>query len=127
MDKPFVRQGLEFAVITVNGQSFMMHQIRKMIGITIAIVQGLTGVNCIERAWKPDKCDIPRAPGLGLMLDKCHYDFYNKKFGATHDKLDWEDLKVRGGDGKCIVVTITKLSHIGIYNNLVQTNLTSFD
>ena len=43
MGPAMIREGLEFAVITVNGQSFMMHQIRKMIGITIAILQGLTG------------------------------------------------------------------------------------
>ena len=30
--KPFVRDGLEFATIRVKGQSFILHQIRKMIG-----------------------------------------------------------------------------------------------
>ena len=30
--EPFVREGLEFAVMTVKGQSFMIHQIRKMVG-----------------------------------------------------------------------------------------------
>jgi len=30
--EPFDWNGLEFVILTVHGQSFMMHQIRKMIG-----------------------------------------------------------------------------------------------
>ena len=30
--EPFEWNGLEFVILTVHGQSFMMHQIRKMIG-----------------------------------------------------------------------------------------------
>ena len=30
--EPFVREGIEFVAMTVRGQSFMLHQIRKMIG-----------------------------------------------------------------------------------------------
>ena len=39
MGEPFESQGLEFAVIKIKGQSFMLHQIRKMIGMTIAVVR----------------------------------------------------------------------------------------
>jgi len=37
MGEPYVRDGLEFAVMTVKGQSFMIHQIRKMIGEFVSI------------------------------------------------------------------------------------------
>ena len=30
--EPFVMDGMEFCVLKVKGQSFMLHQIRKMIG-----------------------------------------------------------------------------------------------
>ncbi|KAK2147485.1 hypothetical protein LSH36_550g02015 [Paralvinella palmiformis] len=63
MGSPFVRKEVQFALISVKGQSFMLHQIRKMI-----------------------------APGLGLMLDRVHYDYYNKRFGddGMHEPILWE-------------------------------------
>ncbi len=36
----------------------------------IAIVRGLAGTEAIDRAWEPDKADIPIAPALGLYLDR---------------------------------------------------------
>merc|ERR1712059_77212 len=91
--QPFVREGLEWSVIRVKGQSFMLHQIRKMVGLTLAIVRGHTSMATLERAWGNKRIDIPRAPGLGLMLDTIHYDRYNKRFAddGTHDDLNWKN------------------------------------
>lgn len=68
--EPFMRQGAEFAVITVRGQSFMMHQIRKMIGLVIAVVKGYASEEVMERSWGEEKVDVPKAPGLGLVLER---------------------------------------------------------
>ena len=40
--------------------------------------------------------DVPKAPGLGLVLERLHYDAYNRKYGSDgmHDKIDWEQYKV---------------------------------
>ncbi|EDO48717.1 predicted protein, partial [Nematostella vectensis] len=84
--KPFERNGREFVVLTVKGQSFVLHQIRKMIGLVIAVVRGVAPSSTF------DLIDIPKAPALGLVLDTVHFDAYNKKFGndGLHEPLDWQ-------------------------------------
>lgn len=90
--EPFVCSGAEFAVITVRGQSFMLHQIRKMIGLVIAVMKGYASEDVIERSWGQEKVDVPKAPGLGLVLERVHFDRYNKRFGGDglHERLEWE-------------------------------------
>merc|ERR1712179_654202 len=41
------------------------------------------------------RIDIPRAPGLGLMLDQIHYERYNKRFAndGIHESLTWENVE----------------------------------
>lgn len=93
--EPFIRNNHEFAVITVRGQSFMMHQIRKMIGLVIAVIKGYATEEMMERSWEHEKADIPKAPGLGLVLEKVHFDQYNKRFGGDglHERLEWDHLE----------------------------------
>ncbi|XP_068430540.1 pseudouridylate synthase 1 homolog [Clinocottus analis] len=90
--EPFISGNIQFAVITVRGQSFMLHQIRKMIGLVIAVTRGYAKEEVVERSWGQDKVDVPKAPGLGLVLERVHFDRYNKRFGGDglHERLDWE-------------------------------------
>ena len=39
------------------------------IGLVIAIAKGFAPHTIIERAFNVDKLDIPKAPGLGLVLE----------------------------------------------------------
>ncbi|KAL8180249.1 UNVERIFIED_CONTAM: tRNA pseudouridine synthase 1 [Gekko kuhli] len=92
-EEPFVRDGVELAVIKVKGQSFVMHQIRKMIGLVIAIVKGYASEEIMERSWGEEKVDVPKAPGLGLVLERVHFEKYNRRFGndGLHEALEWAD------------------------------------
>lgn len=111
--EPFMCADAEFAVITVRGQSFMLHQIRKMIGLVIAVVKGYAREEVVERSWGLQKVDVPKAPGLGLVLEKVHFDRYNKRFGGDglHERLEWEEL----GDA------IQAFKQAFIYPSIVET------
>ncbi|KPP75425.1 tRNA pseudouridine synthase A, mitochondrial-like, partial [Scleropages formosus] len=113
--EPFERQGLEFAVIRVKGQSFMMHQIRKMVGLVIAVAKGYASETVLDRSWGEEKVDIPKAPGLGLVLEKVHFEKYNKRFGGdgVHEALDWTQEEEE--------IAAFKEEHI--YPSIVQTEM----
>lgn len=89
---PCNQQELEFVVVRIRGQSFMMHQIRKMIGLAIAVVKGFATEEHIKRSMELEFMDVPKAPGLGLMLEECHFDRYNRKFGGDghHERIHWD-------------------------------------
>ena len=42
---------MEFAVIEIKGQSFMLHQIRKMIGMAISVVRGQCPMETIGKFY----------------------------------------------------------------------------
>ncbi|EDS31663.1 tRNA pseudouridine synthase A [Culex quinquefasciatus] len=93
-EAPFVPEGttVEFATIKIKGQSFMLHQIRKMVGLTLAVVRGLTPPETIMKAFEETRYGVPTAPGLGLVLSRIHYEKYNVRYGADgcHETLDFE-------------------------------------
>lgn len=36
--------------------------------------------------------DIPKAPGNGLLLEKLHYESYDKRYSSSHESLsNWGD------------------------------------
>lgn len=71
---PVVICRLEVLKITIEGQSFVLHQIRRIVGMTIAVVKGYTDLETLERTFTPAKINVPRAPGLGLLLDSVFFD-----------------------------------------------------
>lgn len=109
---PFIVNGVEFAVIHVKGQSFIMHQIRKMIGLLLAVVREVTDESVFERAFSQHTVDIPTAPGLGLVLEQVYYENYNKRFGekGIRELLTWTEADeiVNEFQGKFIEPIITQ-------------------
>ncbi|XP_014607264.1 PREDICTED: tRNA pseudouridine synthase A, mitochondrial-like isoform X1 [Polistes canadensis] len=91
----FVTENIEFAIIEIKGQSFMLHQIRKMISMVIAYLRNMATEDSLQQAFKDEKMDIPLVPGLGLSLNYVHYDHYNKRYGSDgiHETLDWKECE----------------------------------
>ncbi|GER39969.1 unnamed protein product [Striga asiatica] len=84
--------GLEFVKCKVVGQSFMLHQIRKMIGLAVAIMRNFSAESLIQTAFDPKvNINVPLAPEVGLYLDECFFSSYNKKWKDSHEELSMRD------------------------------------
>ncbi|KAK4470852.1 hypothetical protein MN116_005652 [Schistosoma mekongi] len=81
----------QYTVIRIIGHSFMLHQIRKMIGLVLGILRGYATEDVFDIVFNEERVDIPKAPGLGLMLNQVDFSWYNKKFqnDGIHQPLDW--------------------------------------
>ncbi|KAJ4268859.1 tRNA pseudouridine synthase 1 [Fusarium torreyae] len=77
--KPIIINDTEWLSLKVHGQSFMMHQIRKMVGLASLIVRCGTPMERINESYQNQKMAIPKAPGLGLLLERPVFNNYNRK------------------------------------------------
>jgi len=76
---PFDCFGVECVRITLVGQSFMIHQIRKMIGLAIVVCYYGLSSKVIQYAFAAEKMTMMMVPGEFLTLDHPVFDDYNKK------------------------------------------------
>ncbi|KAL2913192.1 tRNA pseudouridine synthase 1 [Polyrhizophydium stewartii] len=90
---PFVREGIEWVSIKVKGQSFMLHQIRKMIGLTIMMLRTNTPPSLVPKTFADVRLNIPKAPALGLLLERPLFESYNTlsvSKGTEREKIDFD-------------------------------------
>uniref|UniRef100_A0A1J3I6M3 tRNA pseudouridine synthase 1 n=1 Tax=Noccaea caerulescens TaxID=107243 RepID=A0A1J3I6M3_NOCCA len=86
--------GKDFVKCEVVGQSFMLHQIRKMIGLAVAVMRNYAPESLIQTAFKKDvRIVVPMAPEVGLYLDECFFTSYNKRFKGSHEEVSMEEYK----------------------------------
>ncbi|KAA8495944.1 tRNA pseudouridine synthase A, mitochondrial [Porphyridium purpureum] len=79
--------GKQFLRVRVVGQSFILHQIRKMVGLAVLALMGIVRDTEIARALtqcRPGSGElpilVPPAPAEGLLLDDLEYTFWNERF-----------------------------------------------
>ncbi|KAL1623307.1 tRNA pseudouridine synthase 1 [Neofusicoccum ribis] len=78
-EEPIIIGGTEWISLKVHGQSFMMHQIRKMVGMAALVVRCGCPVERIAETFGNVDVAIPKVPGLGLLLERPVFDSYNAK------------------------------------------------
>ncbi|KAI8317103.1 tRNA pseudouridine synthase 1 [Colletotrichum sp. SAR11_240] len=76
---PIQIRDTEWVSLKVHGQSFMMHQIRKMVGMASLVVRCGTTLERVRQSYGPTRIAIPKAPGLGLLLERPVFDAYNRR------------------------------------------------
>lgn len=89
--EPVVINGTEWLSLKVHGQSFMMHQIRKMVAMAALVVRSGCTPDRINDTYGPDRIAIPKAPGLGLLLERPIFDTYNDRAqGLGREKINFD-------------------------------------
>lgn len=92
---PILINGTEWLSLKVHGQSFMMHQIRKMVGMVALVVRCGCDPKRMLDSFGPDNISIPKAPSLGLLLERPIFDSYNKRAKADlgKEKIDFDKYR----------------------------------
>lgn len=81
----------EWLSLKVHGQSFMMHQIRKMVGMVTILVRSGGKLETMDDSFTESRYSIPKVPGLGLLLERPVFDSYNNLQAEKHgrEKLEF--------------------------------------
>ena len=87
---PITINDTEWLSLKVWGQSFMMHQIRKMVSMVALLVRCGCHEGRIQDSYMAHKLSIPKAPSLGLLLECPVFEVYNEKLeGFGYNKIDF--------------------------------------
>lgn len=76
---PFTVDGEQFVLFYIRGNSFMLNQIRKMVGTVVAASHGIATKEEIEKSLLLGNCRIQVIPGDGLMLLQIEYEDHMNK------------------------------------------------
>ncbi|CZR67262.1 related to tRNA-pseudouridine synthase I [Phialocephala subalpina] len=90
--EPVIVNDTEWLSLKVHGQSFMMHQIRKMVAMVALIVRCGSSTSIMQETYGPANISIPKAPSLGLLLERPVFDTYNQRAVTEYmrEKIDFD-------------------------------------
>ncbi|KAJ2169850.1 tRNA pseudouridine synthase 1 [Coemansia sp. RSA 353] len=114
---PMIIQGGEWLSLKVKGQSFMLHQIRKMVGLIIMMARSDIPLRLIDVMFSSARVNVPKAPGLGLLLECPVFDGYNRRANTQKSEADSPITF------EPYVKEITEFKQKFIYDNIVDTEM----
>ncbi|TVY39399.1 tRNA pseudouridine synthase [Lachnellula occidentalis] len=93
--EPVYINDTEWLSLKVHGQSFMMHQIRKMVAMVALVVRCGTDLSVMRDSFGHAPISVPKAPGLGLLLERPVFDSYNEQAVTKfeREKIDFDKFK----------------------------------
>jgi tRNA pseudouridine38-40 synthase len=125
----------EWISIRIHGQSFILHQIRKMVGMAVLLMRADIPFEDISGQARPYpplmdlvyqrvKVNIPKAPSLGLLLHEPVYGQYNRRCDSLEnnscdfkgEKISFESFQEKVDEFK------SKWIYSQIYEEEMQTN-----
>ncbi|EPY51275.1 tRNA pseudouridine synthase Lsp1 [Schizosaccharomyces cryophilus OY26] len=109
---PIMIGNTEWISLKVHGQSFMLHQIRKMIALAVLMVRTGCNLSRIQDAFKKTKVNIPKGPGFGLLLESPFFKGYNEHKAPENDRDPIDFSKYSE--------SIEKFKHAHIYDKIFE-------
>mmetsp|Transcript_8991 Transcript_8991/g.27292 ORF Transcript_8991/g.27292 Transcript_8991/m.27292 type:complete len:316 (-) Transcript_8991:513-1460(-) len=97
---PLVPGGVPCLRLEVRGGSFMLHQIRHMVGAAVAVAHGVLPLTLMYALLAPgSRGNVPRAPPHCLLLSDCSFAPFRKVEGGdgVAAQLSGEMLQLRSG------------------------------
>ncbi|WFD35568.1 tRNA pseudouridine(38-40) synthase [Malassezia cuniculi] len=88
ISEPQLIEGTEWVSVKLHGQSFMLHQIRKMIGLLVLLGRTNAPKSLISETYGPARIHVPKAPGLGLLLEEPFFAGYNIKVANSNARIE---------------------------------------
>jgi tRNA pseudouridine(38-40) synthase len=95
----------DWVIFSVSGDTFLRGQIRKMLGLAVAVALDFLPVSFIESAFDERySMNLPALPGFPLYLAECKYSFWEAKYteyrldprrtetGMTKEMKEWDSV-----------------------------------
>ncbi|KAI8047570.1 pseudouridine synthase [Gilbertella persicaria] len=89
---PIYIDGSEWVSIKLHGQSFILHQIRKMISMAMLVTRSKTPLSLIPKTFEENRINIPKAPALGLLLERPIFNVYNEKMRSRATEVERAEI-----------------------------------
>jgi hypothetical protein len=104
-------------VLETLGQSFLLNQIRKMVGAALATLRGCLAEGELARALAvPQRVHTPTAPELGLYLAECVFEAYNAQWRHSHGGVGIDEA------GEGCVAAVAAFERDQVQRHIVETD-----